>query len=149
MRASSDVFQEYSDVFKGIGCLEGSHHIRIDPTVKPVVHPPRRVTVTLKDPVKKELECMNKEGIVTLVSDPTYWVSSMVTVVKSICIDPEDLKRAIKRSDYPMPTFEEVTSTLSNAKVFSVLDTKSEFRRIKLDEESSKLTNFNTPFGRY
>ena len=151
--ASSDVFQEYPDVFEGIGCLEGSYHIEIDPTVKPVIHPPRRVPVTLKYPLKKELERMVKEGIVTPVSDPTDWVSSMVTVVKPnklrICIDPKDLNRAIKRSHYPMPTIEEVSTKLSNAKMFLVLDAKSGLWQIKLDEESSKLTTFNTPFGRF
>ena len=33
VNASSDIFQEYSDVFEGIGCLEGSYHIEIDPSV--------------------------------------------------------------------------------------------------------------------
>ena len=61
--ASSDVFQEYSDVFEDIGCLEGSYHIEIDPTVKPVIYPPRRVPVTLKDPLKKELERMVKNEL--------------------------------------------------------------------------------------
>ena len=35
------------------------------------------------------------------------------------------------------------------AKVFSVLDAKSGFLQIKLDYESSLLTTFNTPRGRY
>jgi hypothetical protein len=153
VNACSNIFQEYADVFEGIGCLEGSYHIEIDPSAKPIIHPPRRVPVTLKDSLKKELDRMVKEEIVAPVNDPTDWVSSMVTVVKPnklrICIDPKDLNQAIKRSHYPMPTIEEVATKLSNAKVFSVLDAKSGFWQIKLDEESSKLTTFNTPFGRF
>ena len=38
---------------------------------------------------------------------------------------------------------------LSDAKYFSVLDATSGYWQIKLDEESSLLTTFNTPFGRY
>ena len=34
-------------------------------------------------------------------------------------------------------------------KFFSVLDTKDGFYHVKLDEPSSFLTTFNTPFGRY
>ena len=34
-------------------------------------------------------------------------------------------------------------------KVFSKLDAKSGYWSIKLDEESQKLTTFQTPFGRY
>ena len=96
---------------------------------------------------------MVEEGILAPVNDPTDWLSIMVTVVKPnklrICIDPKDLNQAIKRSHYPMPTIEGVATKLSNAKVFSVLDAKSRFWQIRLDEESSMLTTFNTPFGRF
>ena len=77
----------------------------------------------------------------------------MVTVIKPnklrICIDPKDLNRAIKRSHYPIPTIEEVATKLNNAKVFSVLDAKSGFWQVSLDDASSKLTTFNTPYGRF
>ncbi len=82
VNTTSDICQEYADVFEGIGCLDKSYHIEIDPTVKPVIHPPRRVPVTLKDPLKKELDRMVEEGILAPVNDPTDWVSSMVTVLK-------------------------------------------------------------------
>ena len=69
------------DVIEGIGCLKGSYQIEIDPMAKLVIHPPHQVpAVTLKDPLKKELKRMVKERVVALISDPTDWVSSMVTV---------------------------------------------------------------------
>ena len=48
-----------------------------------------------------------------------------------------------------MQTVEEVAAKLSDARVFSVLDPTSGFWHIKLDEKSSELLTFNTPFGRY
>ena len=48
-----------------------------------------------------------------------------------------------------MPTIEEVLPNLDKAKVFSVLDAKDGFCHVKLDDESSRLTTFWTPFGRY
>ena len=48
-----------------------------------------------------------------------------------------------------MPTVEEILPHLSNAKVLSILDAKDGFWQVKLDEESSYLTTFWTPCGRY
>ena len=77
----------------------------------------------------------------------------MVTVVKPdklrICIDPKDLNRAMKRPNYQIPILDEILPTLVNAKIFSVLDAKDGFHQVKLDESSSYLTTFWTPFGRY
>eukprot|EP00112_Aurelia_sp_Birch-Aquarium-sp1_P025746 Seg874.2 transcript_id=Seg874.2/GoldUCD/mRNA.D3Y31 product="Retrovirus-related Pol polyprotein from transposon 17.6" protein_id=Seg874.2/GoldUCD/D3Y31 len=44
---------------------------------------------------------------------------------------------------------DDILPKLHNAKVFSVLDLKSGYWHVKLDEESSFLTTFNTQFGRY
>ena len=57
--------------------------------------------------------------------------------------------QAVMREQYPLPTLEELTLMLSDAKYFSVLDATSGYWQIKLDEDSSLLTTFNTPFGRY
>ncbi|VDI70439.1 Hypothetical predicted protein [Mytilus galloprovincialis] len=97
---------------------------------------------------------MMKLGVIVRQKEPTAWVNSMVTVVKSngdvrICIDPKDLNKAISREHYPMKTVEEVVANIPNAKVFSKIDATSGFWHLKLDEDSSKLTCFNTPFGRY
>ena len=48
-----------------------------------------------------------------------------------------------------MKTVDEVASRLQGANTFSILDAKSGFWQLKLDEESSLLCTFNTPIGRY
>ena len=77
----------------------------------------------------------------------------MVVAVKNgkvrICIDPRDLNKAILREHHPMKTVEEVASNIPNATVFSVLVAKQGFLQTKLDNDSSYLTIFNTPQGRY
>ncbi|GCB73875.1 hypothetical protein scyTo_0002957 [Scyliorhinus torazame] len=40
---SDDILSEDSNVFQGIGCLKGKHTIKIDETVTPKAHPPRKV----------------------------------------------------------------------------------------------------------
>ena len=80
-------------------------------------------------------------------------MSTLVLVNKPeklrICVDPQDLNKALLRADYPLPTIEEVATRLSKARVFSVLDAKNGFWQVQLDKESSYLTTFNTPFGQY
>ena len=151
---NSDIQNEYSDLFHGIGRLPGKHKIHIDQNVTPVVHPPRRSPITMRDKVKDELSRMVKEGIIKKVKKPTSWVNSMVVVTKPngsirIRIDPRDLNKAVKRQHFPLLTVEEVVSRMPNAKVFSKIDCTSSFWQIELDDESSKLCTFNTPFGRY
>ena len=50
---------------------------------------------------------------------------------------------------HPIPTLEEITPKLAGAKLFSKLDARNGYWNVKLDEKSSYLTTFNTPFGRY
>ena len=96
---------------------------------------------------------MEKEGIIIHETKPTDWISSLVVVQKpgklGGGIDPRDLNRAIKRPKYQMPTVDEVLPKLAKAKVFTVLDAKDGFYQVKIDKESSLLTTFWTPFGRY
>ncbi|XP_063446850.1 uncharacterized protein K02A2.6-like [Mytilus trossulus] len=145
--------KEYADIFEGTGKLQGKYHLELDNTANPVVHPPRKVPVAIKEKLKSELERLTKLEIIKPVSTPTPWVSSLVTVVKPdklrICIDPKHLNQQLKRSHYPLPTIDDLLPELSRAKVFSVVDAKNGFWHVELDEESSLLTTFNTPFGRY
>ena len=143
--------QVFSD---GVGCLEGEYHIRVDPQQSPVQHPPRKVPVALRDRLKASLDDLEKQDIVAPVTEPTPWVSSIVVVPKKdgklrLCLDPKDLNKAIQREHYPLPTIEEVAPRLHGAKCFTILDAKSGFWHVRLDQASSLLTTFNTPFGRY
>ena len=150
---AEDLVNKYSAVFEGLGCLPGAYDIDIDNTVKPVQHTPRRVPVPLKNKLKDKIDELEKTGIIAQVTEPTPWISSIVTVMKPgklrVCLDPRDLNTAIRRSNYQTPTIDEILPDLANAKVFSVLDAKDGFHQVKLTEESSKLTCFWTPFGRY
>ncbi|XP_067949748.1 uncharacterized protein [Watersipora subatra] len=79
---TSDLLEKYADVFEGIGCLSGEHEISVDPTVKPVIHAPRRVPISVTDKLKSELESMEKSNIIAKVEEPTPWVNSLVCVEK-------------------------------------------------------------------
>ena len=78
----ADLLEEYKDVFGGLGDLPGEYHIVTDDTVPPVVHPPRRVPVALRDQIKEKLDEMVASDVIAPVTEPTEWVSSMVVIVK-------------------------------------------------------------------
>ena len=142
----------YESLFDDIGCLQGKHKIKIDPNVTPVIHPPRRVPFVLKPKLKAELQRMLEMGVISKVETPTSWVNSMVCVEKRngdirVCIDPRDLNRAIVRDHVQLPTEEEIMSKMAGAKIFSTLDASAGYWQIQVDDESSELLVFNTPFG--
>ena len=64
-------------------------------------------------------------------------------------MDARDLNNAIKRPHHPLPVIEDMLGDLANAKVFSVVDVKNGFWHVEFTKESSLLTTFNTPFGRF
>ena len=134
--------------------MPGKVHLQVDKTVTPVVMPPRRVPLSVKDRSKEELERLEKLGYIVPVVQPTEWVSSLVTVHKPngkirVCIDPLHLNKALKRGHYPLPQLDDVLPCMSQAKVFTKADCKEGFLQIELDDESSLLMTFQTPWGRY
>ena len=114
----------------------------------------RRVPIPLMDKVKTELKKMEETGIIEEITEPTDWCAPMVPVLKKngsvrICADFKKLNLAVKRERYPIPALEDLLHKLNGAKFFSKLDATSGFYQIPLESESSKLTTFITPFGRY
>ena len=154
-RYSKQIQTEYFDVFSGLGCLSRPYHMEVDhmevdPMADPVVHPPRKVPHPLRNQLADTLEDMVKQGVLEKVDGPSEWDNSMVVVQKKdgslrICIDPKDLNKVLKREHYQLPTIEEITARMPGARYFSTMDARSGYWQI--DEESSKLTTFNTPFG--
>ena len=150
-----EIIAKFPTVFSDqVGQLDGEYTIRIDPNVQPVQHAPRRVAVALRTQLKETLNTLVEKEVIAPVTTPTPWISSMIAVPKRngklrICLDPKDLNKAIQRENYPLPTIEEVATRLHGAKVFTLLDVRNGFWHVKLEEESTYLTTFHTPFGRY
>ena len=145
------ILTDFKDTFEGLS-HSGKTSFTVDTEVTPVHHTPRCIAVTLHKDVKAKLEELEKKNILVKKTEPTNWISSMVIVAKpgkiTICLDLKDLNKAVKYPKNQIPTLEEVLPQLSKAKVFSNLEAKDGFYQISLDEKSSKLTTFWTPFGR-
>ena len=124
-----------------------------NPNFTPVKQAPRRVPVPLRQELKHKLAELERKGIIAKQTDPAEWVSNLV-IVKSpkkfrVCLDPRPLNQALLRTEYEIPTIESITPELNNVQFFTVVDTKDGFWNVKLTHQSSLLTTFWTPFGRY
>ena len=142
-------------LFEGLGKLEGEYKIELMEGAKPyALTTPRRIAIPLLPQVKAELERMEAMGVITRVDVPTEWCAGMVVVPKSedhvrICVDLTRLNESVCRERHPLPVVEQILAQICGAKYFSKLDANSGFWQIPLSPESSLLTTFITPFGRF
>ena len=151
---TDSLLNKYSDAFQGLGKMPGKVKIYLDPNVPPVIDRQRGIPYRLRDKLKLTLADLEKRGVISKVEQPTDWVSNLIIVGKPngdlrLCLCPKNLNKAIKRPRFHIPTLDEITVNLANKSLFSVLDMKQGFWHMVLDDESSMLTTFHTPFGRY
>ena len=152
--STSPLIDEYADVFSGLGAMPGEYSIAVDPSVRPVIQPPRKIPLHLKAKLRAELDRMESLGVICKRSEPTDWVSALLTVEKPngqlrVCLDPRPLNKAIKREHFQIPTFDDVIAELNGKRKFTIIDMRDGYWNIILDDVDSKLCTFNTPFGRY
>ena len=115
---------------------------------------PRKVPFAMKPRVKIELGNQADKGVIARVTEPTDWISSTViatnkSVESCICIDPRSLNKALRREHYHIPTVDDVLPDLSKARIITTMDLRAGYWHLRLDDESSNLTTFTTPYGRY
>lgn len=147
------LIERYQDVFTApVESVPGVVHFQLNAMVQPVQSAPRNVPVAMRAAVKAQLEKYEAEGHITSVTEPTDWISNMVIIRKPdklrICIDPKHLNQALLRSHYIMPTLEDILYKLPKARVFTLVDARDAFLQCRLDEASSYMTTFWTPWGR-
>ena len=146
---------KYPKVFKGLGKLKDFQlKLHIDPAIKPVAQPLRRIPFSRRQKVIEKLEQLEGLGVIEKVESPTSWINPLVTVEKPngdfrLFLDMRQANRAILRERHPVPTIKETLQEISNAKVFSKLDLNLAFHQIELDPESRDITTFAAPNGLY
>ena len=149
------IVSQYPDIFNGLGTLREEYRICLKDGAKPfAVSTPRRIALPLLPKVKDELSTMESLHVISKVDTPTDWCAPMVVVPKPngkvrICVDLTKLNASVKRERHILPAVEDTLAQLRNAEVFTKLDANSGFWQVPLSQESSLLTTFITPFGRY
>ena len=147
---------DYPEVFNGIGKLNSRKiTLHIDPDVKPVAQPLRRIPFNLRSKVDDKINELIAHDIIEEVDGPTPRVNPVVIVPKSnssdirLCIDMRRANEAIIRGRYPIPTVDELLQNMNGSKVFSKIDLKWGYHQLELTEESRDITTYATHSGLY
>ena len=145
----------YPSLFTGLGTFAQEYKIQLKVNAQPLaLNTPRNIPLALRPKVHAELERMEGLGVISCVSGPTPWCAAMVVVLKPsgavrICVDMKPLNENVLREVHPMPKVDTTLAQLTGATVFSILDANSGFWQIPLAKESTLLTTFITPYGRF
>lgn len=137
-------------MFQGLGTLEEEHHIRLKPSSKPFsLSVSRKNPTLLLDVFKRDLDDMEREGVIGKIETPTHWCSGHAEVPKSsggyrLGVDLTKLNQVTQRERYISPTLDQILGHPGKARVFSKLDVTFSFHRGKLSKESDDLTTFIT-----
>lgn len=144
--------QKWPLLFEGLGCLTTfAHQPLLNPDIKPVIQPLRRIPLALRDDVTTELKQMLDDGVIEAVN-ASPWISNLAVAKKKsgglrVCVDLRAVNKAIIPDKFPLPTAEELTAQFHGSTVFSKLDLKQSYLQVPLHPSSRNLTTFVSHVG--
>ena len=139
---------------KGLGHAKNFvHKVQIRSDVKPVQQKLRRLPLSVREAVTKELNELEEQGIIEKI-DSSQWVSPIVVTSRKngkirMCVDMREPNKAVVPDSHPLPLIEDLLSELRGSVMFSTLDLKSAYHQLELHKESRGLTAFITHEGLY
>ena len=107
---------------------------------------------------KKEIERQTQEMLENGIIEPSQsmWSAPCILVKKKsgemrLCIDFRQLNSVTKEISFPLPLMTDVFDAMSQSqpKIFTLLDLKSGFHQIPLEESSKEKTAFSTHVGSF
>lgn len=151
-----DILCKYKDYFSETYRSSVREKVNLSTRIdcKPKFCKSREIPIRLRDDVKKELDRLVDNNILTQVFS-SEWASPIVSVRKEngslrICGDfSVSVNQFLDNVHSSLPTIDEVIATMGNAKVFSKIDLANAFLQLPLDDQSKHLTTITTPFGLY
>ena len=99
---------------------------------------------------KKQLDDIPRKGLIRPSASP--WGSPVIFVDKRdgttrLCVDYHKLNDVTIKKKYPLPIIEDHFDQLSGARVFSKIDLRTGYRRLKVREADIPKTAFTTRYG--
>ena len=148
------VEDQFPQLFTGFGkIVTFEHRPRVDPKIAPVSQNYRRLPLTVRTEVSKELRRLEDLDIIERI-DSSPWISNLVVARRTngdirLCVDLRDVNKAIIPGKYPLPDLGELTSEFHGSTVFTKLDLRRSYLQVPLAEESKNLTAFITHEGAF
>ncbi|XP_039761434.1 uncharacterized protein K02A2.6-like [Pararge aegeria] len=150
------VIANHGEVFRdGLGTYKGNPvAIHVKSGANPRFLKARPVPYALRERVEKEIDRLEREGVLRAVSF-SEWATPVVPIVKKsgeirLCGDYRSTVNEATESDtYPMPTANEVFATVAGGKFFTTLDLDRAYTQVIVDDNTSKLLTLNTCKGLY
>lgn len=128
------------------------HVIETVPGTAPIRSKPYNIPIGLRAEVKKQLDEMQKQGLITLSSGE--WTSPIVLVKKKdntwrFCVDYRKLNAVTVKTSMALSSISNAAEIMHGKKYFSTIDLCSGFFQVALHEGSQEKSGFITPWGPY
>ena len=138
-----------------------------DEEVKPIhVTTTKQIPLYWQEEARETINQLLKDKIIERVEMPTTWISPAFFVAKKdietknegdrkvkslrLVTNYQRLNTFVKRPIHPFPTSNDIVSNIEHgSKFFCSLDMVKGYHQIELDDESSELTTFLLPYGRF
>ncbi|XP_067351030.1 uncharacterized protein [Channa argus] len=144
----------YSDVFSHHD-LDFGHATKTKHSIKlkdetPFKHRPRPIHPQDYDAVRRHLQTLLDAGIIRESESP---FSSPIVIVRKkngdvrLCVDYRRLNMQTIKDAYALPNLEESFSAMNGSQWFSVMDLKSGYYQIEMEESDKPKTAFVCPLG--
>ena len=156
---------------KGIRPSMCMHRILLEGGHKPSVEAQRRLNLTMKEVVRKEVLKWLDTGVIYPISDGA-WVSPVQVVPKKggttvikiennillpsrtvtgwrICIDYRKLNKATRKDHFPLPFLDQMLDRLAGYEYYCFLDGYSDYNQISIAPEDQEKTTFTCPYGTF
>ncbi|XP_060077578.1 uncharacterized protein LOC132557106 [Ylistrum balloti] len=144
-----ELIKKYEDIFSkhdnDIGhSTMVQHRIRLEDET-PFKQRHRRIPPSMLEEVKGHLQQLLSGGIIRKSHSP--WTSNVVLVRKKdgslrMCVDYRQMNNRTIKDSYALPRIEEILDCLSGNKFFTVLDMKSGYHQVEIDEPHKERTTF-------
>ena len=150
LRQHTDIFSS-SDIDVGL-TTSVFHRIELENEF-PFKQKTRRIPPGMYDEVRNHLQQLLSSGIIRKSKSP--WSSNVVLCRKKdgklrMCVDYRQLNLRTIRDSYALPKIDEILEALQGNRFFTVLDMKSGYHQISVQEEHKQRTAFTVgPLGFY